>query len=198
MLASHLRTWLMSKIFHSNKARQLDASTTRPTSSRQHASQEARTSAQIHGQHVCIFSETSLYIQCSSPRYPLARQLFWTGWIWRFRLYLVSASLIFPRDSLQWHGQFNCLLLWWRWGIEVEDDRLLLEKYCRIRPSVNTWFTPAVAPRWSEAVRVSSRALLGVLSAETTVHERFGPPWGSGSVTSHSLTDQIYTVEFTH
>lgn len=135
-------------------------------------------------------------MQCPSPRCPLACPLFWAGWIWRSRLYLVSASLIFPWDSLQWHGQFNCLLLWWRSGIEAEEYGLLLEKYCRIPPSVNTYFMLAVAPWWFGEVRVSSRALLGVLSDEATARERFGPPWGFSSVTSHNcLTDQIYTVE---
>ena len=50
----------MSKIAHCHSAK-LDISTTRPTSSRQHASQEARTGGQIYGQHVCILFETSLY-----------------------------------------------------------------------------------------------------------------------------------------
>ena len=45
-------------------------------------------------------------------------------------------------------------------------------------------------------MRVSSRALLGVLSDETTARERFDLPWGFDSVTSHDgLTDQFYTVE---
>lgn len=65
---------------------------------------------------------------------------------WLDQTIQVNASLIFPRDSLQLHGQFNCLLLWRRWGIEAEDYGLLLEKYCRIPPSVSTLFTLAVAP----------------------------------------------------